>query len=91
MPKGKPGPNSDNRGSGFSARSGGGAECVLEEVKVQRGTTRVKLGVECYKKGGAEIDPLNEEEESLWIGTWPTSLVWGSKLHNLCRAESPRL
>ena len=35
-----------------SACSGGGAECVLEEVKVQRGTTRVKLGVECYKKGG---------------------------------------
>lgn len=37
-------------------------------------------------KGGAGLDPLTEEEESPWIGTWPTSLA-----HNLCQAESPRV
>lgn len=80
-----------NKVWGFRVCSGGGAECMLEEVKGHRGTTRVKLGVECYKEGIAELDPLNEEEESPWTEAWPTSLIWSSKLHNLCRAESPRL
>lgn len=48
---------------------------MLAKVKDQRGDTRVKLVVGCYKEQGTELDPLNEEEESQWIGAWPTSFA----------------
>lgn len=64
---------------------------MLTKAEDQMETNREKWGG-TLQRVGTILVPLNEEEESpRRPAAWPTSLAWGLKFHNLCRAGSPSL